>query len=110
MEAEYITITHTTKEVLWLRALLLQLFNLNLNSTTLFSDNKSAIKLTKDHQYHACTKHINIQFHFIQYIIENSSVQLVYCPTEDMMANTLTKALPSAKAKHFVSQLGLLAP
>ena len=42
-EAEYVAITHATKEALWLHSLILQLFNLDLNSTTLFSDNKSAI-------------------------------------------------------------------
>jgi hypothetical protein len=34
---------------------------------------------------------------------------LVYCPTDDMVADTLTKALPSTKAKHFATDLGLRA-
>ena len=63
----------------------------------------------KDHQYHARTKHINVRFHFIHYIIKNGSIQLIYCPTDDMVADTLTKALPSTKVKHFVFQLGLAA-
>jgi hypothetical protein len=75
---------------------------------TLFSDNQSAIALSQDHQYHACTKHIDIHFYFIRWIIEQGSLQLIYCPTDDMIADTLTKALPSAKVKHFASQLGLL--
>jgi hypothetical protein len=32
---------------------------------------------------------------------------LIYCPTEDMLADTLTKALPSPKVKHFTDDLGL---
>jgi len=36
--------------------------------------------------------------------MEGGSIQLVYCPTNDMVANTLIKALPSMKAKHFASQ------
>jgi len=106
-KAEYVAITHGTKEALWLYFLLSQLFNIILDSTTLFSNNQSAIQLTKDHQYHVCTKHINIHFHFIQYIVEGSSIRLIYCPTNDMTTNTLMKALPSTKAKHFTSQLGL---
>ena len=73
-EAEYVAITHATKEALWLRSLILQLFDLNLKSTTLFSDNKSPIKLMKDHQYHARSKHIDICFHFICYIVEDGSI------------------------------------
>ena len=38
--------------------------------TTLFSDNLSTISLTKDHQYHARTKHIDIHFHFIRWIMQ----------------------------------------
>jgi len=106
-EAEYVAITHAAKKALWLRSLLSQLFDIVLDSTTLFSDNQSAIELTKDHQYHTRTKHIDIHFHFICYIVEGGSIRLVYCPTDDMTADTLTKALPSTKAKHFASQLGL---
>jgi len=107
MESNYIAVTHATKEGLWIRSLLSQLFLGKLNPTTLFSDNQSAVTLAKDHQHHARTKHIDIQFHFIHYVIKNSSIQLIYCPTHDMVTDMLTKALPSAKVKHFVSQLVL---
>jgi hypothetical protein len=106
-ESKYIAVTHAAKEALWLRSLLSQLFALPEQPTTLFSDNQSAIALFKDHQYHACTKHINVRFHFIRWVIENCSLCLVYCPTEDILADTLTKALPSTKVKHFASELGL---
>ena len=107
-KAEYVAITHAAKEILWLRSLISQLFDITLDLTTLFSDNQSAIELTKDHQYHAHMKHIDIRFHFICYIIEEGSIRLVYCPTHDMLADALTKALPSMKVKHFASQFRLL--
>ena len=106
-EAEYVAITHAAKEALWLHLLILQLFDLDLKSTTLFSDNKSTIELMKDHQYHARSKHIDICFHCICYIVEDRSIRLIHCPTDDMVTNTLTKALPSAKVKHFASEFGL---
>ena len=100
-------IIHASKEALWLRSLVSQLFDIVLEPTTLFSDNKLAIELMKDHQYHARTKYIDIRFHFIRWIVEEGSIRLVYCPTDEMIADMLTKVLPSAKAKHFASQLGL---
>ena len=100
-ESEYIAATYAAKEALWLRSLISQLFDTTLEATTLFSDNQSAIALTKDHQYHARTKHIDIRFHFIRWIVENGSLRLIYCPTDDMVADTLTKALPSPRVKHF---------
>ena len=108
-KSEYVAATYAAKEALWLRSLLSQLFNTTLEPTTLFSDNQSAIALTKDHQFHARTKHIDVRFHFICWIIENGSLRLVYCPTNDMVADVLTKALPSPKVKHFAKELGLIS-
>ena len=64
-ESEYVAITHAAKEALWLCTLISQLVGVILPLTTLFSDNQSAIALTKEHQYHAHMKHIDIRFHFI---------------------------------------------
>ena len=44
---------------------------------------------------------------FLMWVVENGSITLVYCPTKDMLADTLTKPLPSVKAKHFAAELGL---
>jgi hypothetical protein len=106
-EAEYVAQTHATKEAVWLRRLFTELFGPMDGPTTLFSDSKSAIALTQDGHYHARTKHIDIRYHFICYIIEAGTIKLVYCSMDDMTADTLTKALPSVKAKHFASALGL---
>ena len=106
-EAEYVAATHAAKEAVWLRRLLMDLFHSIDTPTTLFSDSKSAIALAQDGHYHAHTKHIDIRYHFIHYIIEAGTIKLVYCPTNDMTADTLTKALPSVKAKHFANALGL---
>lgn len=106
-EAEYVAATHAAKEVIWLRRLIGEVFGAIPNPTTLFSDSQSAIALTKDGHYHARTKHIDIRYHFIRYVIENGSIKLIYCPTNEMTADVLTKALPSAKVKHFASALGL---
>jgi hypothetical protein len=108
-ENEYVVATYATKEALWLHSLLSQLFEITLEPTTLFSDNQSAIVFTKDHQYHARTKHIDVRFHFIRWIVENGSLRLVYCPTDEMVADTLAKALPSPKVKHFAAELGLVS-
>jgi len=108
-ESEYVAATYAAKEALWLHSLIFQIFDTTLTPTTLFSDNQSAIALMKDHQYHARTKHIDIRFHFIRWIIENGTLRLIYCPTDNMVADTLTKALPSPKVKHFAAELGLVS-
>ncbi|KAJ8517721.1 hypothetical protein ONZ45_g5159 [Pleurotus djamor] len=108
-EAEYCAATHAAKEAVWLRSFISKIFDIShMPATTLFSDNQSAIALTKDHRFRARTKHIDIRYHFIRWVVEKESLRLVYCPTEDMVADALTKALPSATVKHFASELGLV--
>ena len=72
-------------------------------------NNQSAIALACDHQYHAHTKHIDMHYHFICWVIDQGIIQLMYCLTKDMLADVLTKALPSPKVKHFTAGLGLHA-
>lgn len=83
-EAEYVAATHAAKEGLWIRSLITEIFGNNIltSPTNLFSDNKSAIALAQEHQYHARTKHIDIRYHFIRWVIENGSMRLIYCPTK----------------------------
>ena len=74
-ESKYVAATHAAKEALWLRSLIRELFAPFDEPTILFSDNQSAIALTKDHQYHARTKHIDICFHFIRWVMENGKIR-----------------------------------
>ena len=48
-ESEYIAATYAAKEALWLCSLLSQIFDITPDPTTLYSDNQSAIALTKGH-------------------------------------------------------------
>ena len=106
-EAEYVASSQASREALWLRRLIGEVFRPLKEPTPLYCDNQSAIALAQNDNYHARTKHIDIRYHFIRYVIEQGHIKLIYCPTDDMTADTLTKALPSIKAKHFASALGL---
>ena len=106
-KSEYVAATHGGKEALWLRSLISEVFSNITSPTTLFSDNQAAIALTRDNQYHLQTKHIDVRYHWIRWVVEKGSIRLIYCPTDDMVADILTKALPSAKVKHFAASLGL---
>ena len=92
-EAEYVAATHAAKECIWLRHLISELFPSLITRTTLYCDNQAALTLAVDDNYHACTKHIDIRYHFIRQCIARKAIDLVYCLTDDMTADILTKVL-----------------
>ena len=93
--------------MIWLQCFLTEVFAHVHGPTTLYGDNQAAIALANNGNYHARTKHIDIRYHFIRFQVQEGTIKLTYCPTENMTADTLTKALPSTKAKHFAASLGL---
>ena len=61
------------------------------------SDNQSAIALARSEgQFHARSKHIDIRWHFIKFCVENESIELIYCPTEEMIADIFSRTWSSS--------------
>jgi hypothetical protein len=106
-EAEYVAATHAAKEALWLRRLVFELFPSLEAPTVLYCDNQAALRLIEDDNYRARTKHIDKRYHFVREAAQTGALQLTYCPTDDMTADILTKALPKWKATIHTSTLGL---
>jgi hypothetical protein len=107
-EAEYMAATHATRHAIWLRQLLAELGFSQPGTSAIYGDNQSSIALTRDAQYHARTKHIDIRHHFIREHVDAGDIELVYCPTEDNMADILTKGLYKPKFSQFIEDVGLL--
>ena len=110
-EAEYMALTQATKESIWLQQLLLNLGARKhiAEVSKIVVDNQGAIALAKTPEYHARTKHIDIQYHFIREHLESGKITLDYCPgpTNEMTADIFTKPLPQpAFTRHNIG-LGL---
>ena len=106
-EGEYGAITQAAKEFLWIQQLLKDLGRSEYAPKVLFTDSQGAIALAKNPQYHARTKHIDIQLHFIREHVNNGRIHLEYCPTEDMVADVMTKALGKEKHQRFMKMMGM---
>ena len=78
-----------------------------MTPTTLHSDNQGAIALARTGAYHARTKHIDVRYHFIRETVAQGDITLRYCPTEDMVADIFTKALPHRQFEKLRALLGL---
>ena len=75
---------------------------------TLFYDNQDAISLTKNPTYHAKTTHADVQLHFIQDHVEKGTINVEYCPTENMLADLMTKGLAWGRHKLLLGFMGLV--
>ena len=106
-EAEYVAATHTAKETIWLRKLFGELLPESSSLTPFYCNNQAVLRLATEENYHARTKHIDVCYHFIHQVAESGAIKLEYCPTKDMVADLLTKALPRYKTLAHTSSLSL---
>ncbi|KAL6327560.1 hypothetical protein AAG906_021850 [Vitis piasezkii] len=90
-----------TSQAIWLRRILEDIKKKQNEATYLFCDNKSAIAIAKNYVFHSRTRHIAVKYHFIKEAISDGEVQLMYCKSEEQVADIFTKALPLEKLVHF---------
>jgi hypothetical protein len=96
-EAEYRAAKEAGKEVIWLRHLLCELGFQQISATTLYCDNQSAIQVASNPVFHAKTKHIEIDVHYIRDLVQENIVNLQFCPSEDQTTDIFTKSMLEAK-------------
>ena len=64
------------------------------------------IALAENPVHNARTKHIDIQYHFIRDHTDEE-IDIVYCPTKEMVTDILTKPLARPAFEEHVKMLGL---
>ena len=99
-------LAEATKELKWMRQFLMELGQgPGKEATVLCTDNQGAIALAKNPVSHAKSKHIDIRHHFIRDAVMDKIIWLQYIPTEEMTADSLTKAL--SRQKHEKCAIGM---
>ena len=73
----------------------------------LYCNNQSAIVVAKDDQFYTHMKYIDIHYHFRQEVIMRNILKIQYCPTQHMIADIFTKALPVKTFKQLCMLLGI---
>ena len=73
----------------------------------LYCDNNGAIAQAKEPRSHQRSKHILRRYHLIREIIERGDVKICRVPTNDNVADPLTKPLPQAKHESHIRSMGI---
>uniref|UniRef100_A0AAV1UB76 RxLR effector candidate protein n=1 Tax=Peronospora matthiolae TaxID=2874970 RepID=A0AAV1UB76_9STRA len=107
-EAEYMALSEATKEAVWLKVLLGELGEMTSDEAIkMYEDNQGSIALAKNPEFHKRTKHIDIRYHFVRKRVESGEVVLEYCPTQDMLADMMTKPIAAVQFENIRDRLGI---
>jgi hypothetical protein len=108
MEAEYKALANATAEIMWIQKLLTELRIPHPPVALLWCDNVGARYLSANPVFHARTKHIEIDFHFVRERVAQKLLDIRYIHTGDQLADGFTKPLMVIKTKEFRSNLNLV--
>ncbi|KXJ68187.1 hypothetical protein RP20_CCG005158 [Aedes albopictus] len=107
MEAEYIALSEAGQEAVWLRRLLSELGEKQLNPTVVNEDNRSCMDFVSQDRQNKRSKHIDTKYFHAKDLCSSGVIMLKSCPTQSMIADVFTKPLGASKMKQYAEQLGL---
>uniref|UniRef100_A0A2N9J6E2 Integrase catalytic domain-containing protein n=1 Tax=Fagus sylvatica TaxID=28930 RepID=A0A2N9J6E2_FAGSY len=94
-ESEYRALATASVEVCWIRTLLKDLAIYLSQPPVLWCDNVSALAIASNPVFHARTKHIEVDFHFIRERVLRKDLVVKFVSTTDQLADIFTKSLPT---------------
>lgn len=100
-EAEYMALALTIQECIHLEQLLGGMDSYVYEKTVVYEDNQGTIALVRNPVCRQRFKHVDIKYHFIRSTIREDKMSLVYCPTDNMVADVMTKPASKLKLKKF---------
>ena len=88
--------------MLWTK-LFLEAQGYRIDKNTLYQDKKSTILLEENGKRSLSkrTRHLNIRYFFLTDQVEKGNLTIKYCPTDEMIADFMSKPLQGEKFKQF---------
>jgi hypothetical protein len=102
-------LANATAEMMWVQKLLTELQIPHPLAARLWCDSLGAKYLSANPIFHARTKHIEIDFHFVREKVAQHLLDIWFINTGDQLADGFTKAITAAKLKQFRINLNLVS-
>ena len=106
-EAEYKAVADATAEVMWIQTLLIELGVEAPRAAKLWCDNIGAKYLSANRVFHARTKHIEVDYHFVRERVARKLLDIEYISTKEQVADGFTKPLTVRQQELFKHNLNL---
>ena len=106
-KSKYKAVADATAEVMWIQTLLREL---NINSpeaVKLWCDNIGAKYLSANPVFHARTKHIEVDYHFVRERVARRLLDIEFVSSGDQIADGFTKALSVRLLENFKHNLNM---
>ena len=107
-EAEYKAASDTSRQMEWLRTFGDELRDDMSASTPMYVDNHGAIFLSENPAVDRRTKHVEVHYHFVREYRASGSMEIYYVPSEENLADALTKNVSFSVLEYFVAHSGLV--
>ena len=105
-EAEYKAIANATSEIMWTTSLFRELQIIS-SPPKLWCDNIGATYLLANLVFHACMKHIEVDFHFVRELVAACRLRVCVIAGNNQTADLLTKPLPKSRFHQLPFKLNL---
>lgn len=92
-EAEFVAAAYGACQAIWLKNVFEEIGVEQEGGITMYCDNSSTIKLSKNLVLHGRSKHIHVRYHFLRELVNDGVIQLNYCPTVEQSSDIMTKAV-----------------
>ncbi|KAH9801347.1 retrovirus-related pol polyprotein from transposon RE1 [Citrus sinensis] len=107
-ESEYRALSTACAEIVWIQALLGELKLKCSQIPVIWCDNNGAAALATNPVYHAKTKHIEFDVHFIREKVTCKQVEIKYVPSEWNVADVLTKPMAYSFFNYYRDKLNVV--
>ncbi|MDV3183817.1 MAG: Ty1/Copia family ribonuclease HI [Sweet potato little leaf phytoplasma] len=107
-ESEYRGLSNAATELGWIQSLLSELGLSPSSPPLLLCDNSSATYLAANPVFHSRSKHIEIDHHFIREKVLRKQLFVRFVPSEDQLADILTKPLATSRFQSLRNKLTVL--
>lgn len=106
-KSEYKALARATAKIVWIESLLKEVKLYPGLVPILWCDNLSASALASNLVYHARTKHIELDIHFVRDRVLEKKLSIQYVPSSDQIADLLTEPLTQIRFLFLKDKLGV---